>query len=70
MKQHRSVEEFSVALSTAKTPEELLVLHRAVLAEAFPHQEFAALHLKMAARYVELKGAAKPKTTPSVESKV
>jgi hypothetical protein len=43
----------------------VLVLHRKVLSESFPAEDFAALHLKMAAKYVQLKTGAATDLTQS-----
>ena len=56
----RPINEYYAALTAASTPAEVLLLHRKVLSEAFSHEEFAALHLKMAAKYVQLKSELTP----------
>ena len=56
----RPLAEYYDALTAASTPAEVLLLHRKVLSEAFSHEEFAAIHLKMAAKYVQLKSESRP----------
>ena len=56
----RPLAEYYDALAEASTPAEVLLLHRKVLSESFSHEEFAAIHVKMAAKYVQLKSELTP----------
>jgi hypothetical protein len=58
----RPIDEYYAALTAANTPAEVLLLHRQVLSESFSHEDFAAIHLKMAAKYVQLKAELTPPT--------